>query len=1441
LRGTAVAVVLGVLATLVAPVLAQAAPSGFSVQAMPFSGLIEPSGVEFAANGQVFVAERRGVIKVFDNLDDASSAQVADLRLRVFNNGDRGLLGMALDPQYPVRPYLWALYTKDADPVGAVPKYGSATSDTDPCPNGGANDCRVTGELSRLTLNPQTGVWSGQEKVLLTGWCQQYGSHSIGDLQFGGDGYLYVSAGDGASYNQVDVGTIGSQRCPDPAGYGGALRSQSPRRPADLPQVWSGSVLRIQPDTGDAAPGNPYLGDANAEKQRVLAYGMRNPFRMTPRPGSPEMWVGDVGWSASEEINRIVVDGAAENFGWPCYEGGGRQSGYDAADAAVCESLYSAGASAVTAPAYAYSHSQQIGGACGSGSSSISALAFSTSTTYPAAYRGGLFFGDYARGCIWYSPVTGSTVGTPTAFEAGNVFPAELQVGPNGDVYIVDIGLGQIRRIAYTAGGNTPPIAIARANPTNGPTPLAVTFDGSGSGDPDPSSSITYAWDLDGDGQFDDSTAVSPTWTYTTAGAVAARLRVTDNLGATSVSTITITAGSGAPTAILQSSAATTPWSVGDTITFTASGTDVEDGTLPASALTTELIIKHCPGGANCHEHTQQTFPGASGSFAAPDHEYPSYLELRLTATDSSGLSGTTTMRLDPATVDLAFDTVPSGLQVVVGSESYTTPFSLPVIRNSVNSIASPTPQILGGTSYAFDSWSDGGARSHDIVASTSRTLTARFTSTGAPPAPAGLVGSWSFDEGSGTVATDSSGRGNTGTLGGGPTWTSSGRHGGALSFDGTNDWVTVADSASLDLTGPLTTTAWVRPASLGSWRQVVMKETSGGLAYALYANGESGNRPAGYYSIGGADRGVDAPAALASGTWTHLASSFDGTTMRMFVNGVQVASTPFAGSVPTSGSPLRIGGNGVWGEWFAGLIDEVRVYNRALSAAEVSADSLTGGAADTVPPTAPGTPAATAGVTSAALTWAPSTDDRGTITYQVHRSLVDGFSPTAANLVASGLTAASYTDSTLAAGTYYYRVVASDGTNLSPPSGQARVVIAGDSAPPSVPTQLRATVGGTTVDLAWTASTDDVGVTGYDLERTSSTQTSTAATTSPALRETGLAAGDYTYRVRAKDASGKVSDWSSAVVARVVVDAAPPSVQVTAPADGSTVSGSITLTATATDDVGVAGVQFKVDGANVGAEDTTAPYSLSWNTSTVANGARVVTAVARDTANRTTLSAPVSVTVANTGVAGLVAGWSFDEGTGLAAGDSSGNRNDGVLGGGVAWTAAGRYGGALTFDGVNDWVTVADSASLDLAGPMTMTAWVRPTTVGPWRQVLLKESATGLSYGLYATNASANRPNGHFSIGGADREVAGTSAIATNTWTHLAVTYDRSSMRLYVNGTLVRTVSRTGNVALSDGPLRIGGNAVWGEWFAGQIDDVRVYNRALGATEVVTVRDTRL
>jgi hypothetical protein len=214
---------------------------------------------------------------------------------------------------------------------------------------------------------------------------------------------------------------------------------------------------------------------------------------------------------------------------------------------------------------------------------------------------------------------------------------------------------------------------------------------------------------------------------------------------------------------------------------------------------------------------------------------------------------------------------------------------------------------------------------------------TVAVTLTVNPSTPPNLIGAWGFDEVAGTTATDASGRGHSGTISG-ATRVTGGRYGGALSFDGVNDLVTVADTNALDLTNGMTLEAWIQPAAVGSaWRTVLLKEQPGNLIYALYA-GDGAGRPASHIFTN-ADRGISGTTATPVGTWAHLATTYDGANLRLFVNGTQVATRAQTGNIRTSTGALRIGGNNVWAEWFSGLIDEVRVYNRALTAAEIQAD----------------------------------------------------------------------------------------------------------------------------------------------------------------------------------------------------------------------------------------------------------------------------------------------------------------------------------------------------------------------------------------------------------------------------------------------------------------------------------------------------------------------
>jgi PKD repeat protein len=256
---------------------------------------------------------------------------------------------------------------------------------------------------------------------------------------------------------------------------------------------------------------------------------------------------------------------------------------------------------------------------------------------------------------------------------------------------------------------------------------LTVQFDGSGSSDPDAGDALSYAWDLDGDGGYDDSTGVTPSYTYTTQGVYTASLRVTDSHGASSTAAVTINVGNTAPTATITSPAPGTTWKVGDQVSFSGSATDAQDGALPASALSWTLTLEHCP--SNCHTHNLQSWPGvASGSFTAPDHEYPSYLQLKLTATDSGGLTGSTTLRLDPKTVNLTFTSDPNKAQITVGSFTGTTTFTRTVIIGSSNTVSALTPQRIRGKTYVFSRWSDGSAQTHTIVApATPTTYSATF------------------------------------------------------------------------------------------------------------------------------------------------------------------------------------------------------------------------------------------------------------------------------------------------------------------------------------------------------------------------------------------------------------------------------------------------------------------------------------------------------------------------------------------------------------------------------------------------------------------------------------------------------------------------------------------------------------------------------------------
>jgi glucose/arabinose dehydrogenase/PKD repeat protein len=927
-----------------------------------FSGLVNPTVIKFAPDGRIFVAEKSGLIKVFDNLQDTTPTIFADLRTNVYNNWDRGLLGMTLSPNFATNPYVYVLYSLDAHTNRTAPVWGTPGVDLDPLPSPpGAteNGVVIDGRISRIPV--LANGTAGAEQVLLEKqWLQQFPSHSIGTLAFGPDGMLYASAGDGASFIYVDYGQTPTNVDPrnpasmgDPVNEGGALRTQDLLSPND-PTSLDGTIIRIDPNTAAAVPSNPlYATGFDENARRIIAFGLRNPFRFTFRPGTNEIWVGDVGWNTWEEINRIVAptDALVENFGWPAYEGMGRMDAYDNANLPLLEGLYAQEASnpnAVIEPYYTYNHSEQVVPGSGepTGSSAIAGIAFGQGGNLAGGYDGALFFTDYNRDTIWvmYRGVNGlPDPATRQVFYQSATNPLDavnLEIGPDGSLFFPDLDSGLIRQIRMV-GANQPPHAAISASATSGTAPLIVSFSAAGSSDPD-QNPLTYSWDLNGDGVFGDSTAATPAFTYAASGTYNVQLRVTDTGGLSDVASVAILVGN-APTPFIDTPLPGTRAAANSNLTFSGHATDLEQGTLGASALTWTFSFYQAAeeDPTNINLRNRQTFAGvASGTYVMPDWEYPVFLVIDLTATDATGLQTTTSLRVDPQTVDLAFNSVPPGLELTINGRTKITPFTRTTVVGSSNTIGAASPQVLGTSRYTFTSWSDGGAISHLFTApATAQTYTATLTLS---PTPLGLVAAYSFDASSGTTLTDTSGNAHNGTITG-ATWTT-GKYGNSLSFNGSNQMVTVADANDLDFSSGMTLEAYVYPAAINNWATAIMKERAGGLAYALYAGAPGSGPPGGYLTRTGTsnDIGANGLTRLPLNTWSHIAATYDGSNIRMYVNGVLVGTQAAAGTIVGSTNALRMGGNSIWGEWFNGRIDEVRLYNRALTVAEIAIDLAT-------------------------------------------------------------------------------------------------------------------------------------------------------------------------------------------------------------------------------------------------------------------------------------------------------------------------------------------------------------------------------------------------------------------------------------------------------------------------------------------------------------------
>ena len=683
------------------------------IEEVVVEGIPISTAIAFAPDSRIFVALKEGAVRVVQD-GQLLPTPFLDISAIVNKATDRGLLGIAVHPNFPTKPYVYLSYVWD--PPGFTPD---------------SKESRLI-KVVRYVADAMQGynvVVPGSEEVILgknsksefiappasspevtypeRASCMttltmagtpikdclpvDSLSHTAGTLMFGADGMLMASIGDGANYDFPSTVSFNAQN----------------------PDAMSGRIVRVDPDTGEGVPGNPFFDPVNpgANRSKVWSLGYRNPFRFTINPANGQVYAGDVGTSYYEEINV----GKGGNFGWPCYEGGfsdrlqqegqatlsERQVGFKRAPATVdfCNAMYAKGPGYVTPPLFTYRHPYDATGK--DLGSSITGAAFYSGTSYPAKYRGALFFADYARLFIKY--LTFDVNGSPTVHEfakevGSNLGAVQLISGPDSNIYAVFLDLktrtGAVRRFRPIIGSNNPPTTRGTADPLTGATPLVVSFSSAGSADPD-GQPITITWDF-GDGAS--SSDAETTHVYAKVGTFTATLTVREATApfAASSKSFTIRTGVNPPVAFIDAPDVSYRYEIGKTVQFSGH-TEPSTGV----AMSWAILSKH-----NLHEHLVAEVSGASGSFVPEEHCDNCSYELCLRAEGQGELIDQKCRPLPPRTSAYTFASTPPGAQIAYIDEDreILAPYVAQPIVGSRQTISANV--ISSGRTFVR--WSDG-------------------------------------------------------------------------------------------------------------------------------------------------------------------------------------------------------------------------------------------------------------------------------------------------------------------------------------------------------------------------------------------------------------------------------------------------------------------------------------------------------------------------------------------------------------------------------------------------------------------------------------------------------------------------------------------------------------------------------------------------------------
>ncbi len=614
-----VATCLLVLLTL--PATGQNYPSDFS-QVRVTDGLANPTAMAFAPDGRTFVTQQAGQLRVIEN---GTLLNTPVLSLNVDARGERGLIGLTLDPQFASNGYVYLFYTLS---------------------DGSRN------RVSRFTMQGDL-IDAGSETILRNLDPLSSATNHNGGAMLFKEGKLYIAIGENANrpYSQ------------------------------DL-DTYHGKILRINPD-GSVPAGNPFTS-GSLQKRSIWSWGLRNPFTFDVEPGTGRIFVNEVGQSSWEEINDATA--AGRNFGWPAVEGTSSNSSY-------------------VNPEFAYPH----GSGDGKGCAITGGTFFSPSTTtYPSKYRGGYFYQDYCNNWINYLDASGSRQPFATNL-SGRLLG--LTTGPDGNLYYLNRSNSSLYRIIHTR--NEVPEITDQPESASVAAGQSVTFSVSATG----TAPLSYRWQKNSSDVAGGSGSSLTISSATPAAAGNYRVIVSNGAGSVTSETavLTVTDFNTPPVATIATPTEGTRYRAGQPVAFSGSATDTEDGSLPASSFSWRVDFHH-----DMHTHDGPPIASGtqSGTFTPPTSGETSdnvWYRLFLTVTDAGGLTSETYRDIYPFKSTIILATQPAGLKVTLDGQTVTTPRTAVSVEGIERLLGVVSPQTLGGVTYVFDRWLQGGPTTQTI------------------------------------------------------------------------------------------------------------------------------------------------------------------------------------------------------------------------------------------------------------------------------------------------------------------------------------------------------------------------------------------------------------------------------------------------------------------------------------------------------------------------------------------------------------------------------------------------------------------------------------------------------------------------------------------------------------------------------------------------------